>query len=69
MHKIINGNIHVDLHKCVSILYSTTMGSYKLTKYQAKLDIQKYFLPLELLMFGTFYVIKMLAVKLLMVLL
>ena len=68
MYKIINGTIHVDLHNCVSISYSTTRGNkYKLTKYHAKLDIRKYFLPLELLMLGTFYIMTLLAVKLLMV--
>ena len=45
MYKIINGTIHVDLHNCVSISYSTTRGNkYKLTKYHAKLDIRKYFI-------------------------
>ena len=70
MYKIINNTIHVDLHNCVSISYSITRGNkYKLNKYHAKLDIRKYFLPLELLMFGTFYIMILLAVKLLMVLL
>ena len=70
MHKFINCTIHVDLHNCVSISYSTTRGNkYKLTKYYAKLDIRKYFLSLELLMFGTFYIMTLLDVKLLMFLL
>ena len=44
VYKIINGTIHVDLHNCISISYSTTRGKkHKLTKYHAKLDIQKYF--------------------------
>ena len=44
MYNIIHGTIHVDLHNCVSISYSTTRGNrYKLTKYHAKLDIRKYF--------------------------
>ena len=44
MYKIINGTIHVELHKSVSIFYSTTKSNkYKLTKYHAKLDIRKYF--------------------------
>ena len=44
MYKIIYGTIHVDLHNCVSISYSTTSGNkYKLAKYHAKLDIRKYF--------------------------
>ena len=44
MYKIINGTIHVDLHNCVSISYSTTRGNkYKLPKYHAKLDIRKIF--------------------------
>ena len=43
MQKIINGAIHVNLHNCVSISYSTTKGNkYKLIKYHAKLDIRKY---------------------------
>ena len=50
--------------------YSITSGNkYKLNKYHAKLDIRKYFLPLELLIFGTFYITILLAVKLLLVLL
>ena len=58
MYRSINGTIHLDLHNCVSISYSTTRGNkYKLTKYHAKIDIRKYFLPLELLMFETFYII------------
>ena len=68
MYKIINSTIHVDLHNCVSISYSITRGNkYKLNKYHAKLDIQKYFLPLEQLIFGTFYIMILLAVKLLMI--
>ena len=44
MNEIINGTIHVDLHNCVSISYSSTRGNkYKLTKYHAKLTIRKYF--------------------------
>ena len=44
MYKIKNVTIHVDLHYCVSIFYSTTRDNkYKLTKYHAKLDIRKYF--------------------------
>ena len=44
MYKIINSNIHVDLHNCVFISYSITRGNkYKLNKYHAKLDIRKYF--------------------------
>ena len=70
MYEIIKGTIHVDLNTCVFISYSTTKGNkYKLTKYHAKLDIRKYFLPLELLMFGIFYIMTLLAVKLLLVLL
>ena len=42
MHKILNVTVHVDLHNCVSISYSTTRGSkYNLTKYHAKLDTRK----------------------------
>ena len=42
MHKVINSTIHVDLHKCVSISYSTTRSNkYKLTKYHAKINIRK----------------------------
>ena len=50
MYNIRNGTL-VDLHNCVSIFYSTIRGrpnKYKLTKYHAKLDIQNFFLPLEL---------------------
>ena len=44
MRKLINCAIHVDLHNCVSIYYSTISGNkYKLTKYHAKHNIQKCF--------------------------
>ena len=43
MYKIINGTIHIDLHNCVSISYSTTRGNkYKSTKYHAKIDMRKF---------------------------
>ena len=49
MYKIMNSTIHVGLHNCVSISYSTTRGNkYKLTKYHAKLDIRKYFLAFRI---------------------
>ena len=70
MYKTINGTIHVNLHNCVSISYFTTRGNkYKLTKYHAQFDIRKYFLPLELLMFGTFHIMTLFTVKLRVVLL
>ena len=48
MYKIINGTIHVDLHNCVSISYSTTRGNKcKLTNYRANFDIRKYFFALR----------------------
>ena len=64
LHIIIDGTIHVDLHNCVSISYAVTRGNkHKLTKYNAKLDFRKYFMPSELLMFGTFYKMTLLAVN------
>ena len=70
MYKIINGTIHVDLHNYISISYSATRGNtYKLTIYHDKLDIRKHFMPLELLMFGTFNIMTLLTGKLHMILL
>ena len=44
MHKFRNGTIHVDFHNRVVISYSTTRDNkHKLTKYNAILDIRKYF--------------------------
>ena len=40
MHKIIYGAIYVDLHSSVAL---SRGNNYKLTKYYAKLDIQKYY--------------------------
>ena len=48
MHKIINCAIHVALHNCVSISFSTKRSNkYKLTKYHAKLDIRKYYIAVS----------------------
>ena len=70
MHKIINGTIHVDLHNCVPVSYSITRGNkYTFTIYYAKLDIRKYIFAFRTLIFGSFYIMTLFAVKLLMILL
>ena len=44
MYKIINGTIHVDLHNCVSISYSTTRGNnYKLTNTMPNMIFENIF--------------------------
>ena len=66
MYKILNGFECLELNDCVCISHSvnTRGNNCKLSKFDVRLDVRKYFLHIGVLMYGTVYLHTLLIVNL-----
>ena len=54
LYKILHNHVCVNMNNCISLSHANyTRGNiYKLDKFRAKLDVRKFFMHIELLMYG-----------------